>query len=319
MKKKDLLSLDELSATDIQRVLARAVSLKKARKLGKNPQPLKGKSLGLVFEKPSTRTKVSFDVAMYELGGQAISLESTTSQLGRGETHLDTGRVLSRYLHGIVIRTFAQRNVEELAQGASVPVINGLSDLYHPCQILADLLTIQEVKKNVVKCNIAYVGDGNNMANTWVQAATILGFNLRIATPAGFELPAVILKHIDNAKGANIVVTLDPEEAVRGADVVNTDTWFSMGQELSSSTSSSERRAAGSGETETKRKVFAPYQVNRALMQHAKKEAIVLHCLPAHRGEEITDEVMDGPQSRVWDQAENRLHVQKAILEMLLK
>lgn len=301
--KKDLLTLLELTPEDIERLFARAAALKKARRAGKNLQPLKGKTLGLIFEKPSTRTKVSFDVAMFELGGHAVSLDSSSSQLGRGETYGDTGKVLSRYVHGIVIRTFAQKNLEEIAKASSVPVINGLSDLYHPCQILTDLFTIHELKKNYLKCNITYIGDGNNMANTWVLASMVLGFPLRIATPKGFEPSANIFKKIDTQAAQHIVITHDPVEAVRDSDVVNTDTWFSMGQEVS----------------DAKRKAFGPFQVNRELMRHAKKDAVVLHCLPAHRGEEITDDVMDGPQSKVFDQAENRLHVQKAILEMLLK
>jgi len=300
---KDLLTLLDLPSDRLSKIFARAQALKKARRHGKNPQTLKGKTLALIFEKPSTRTKVSFDVAMYELGGHSVCLESVSSQLGRGETYKDTGKVLSRYAHGIVVRTFAQKNVEELAAGASVPVINGLSDLYHPCQILTDLFTIQEVKKNILKLNVSYVGDGNNIANTWVMAAILMGFRLRIASPHGYEPSAMILKKIDIGRTDNIVITRDPAEAVKDADVINTDTWFSMGQEVA----------------EEKRRTFRPYQVNRELLKHARKDAMVLHCLPAHRGEEITDEVMDGPQSRIWDQAENRLHVQKAILEMLLK
>jgi len=297
--KKDLLTLGELSAKEIEWVLKRSSVLKKARKAKKNPQTLKGKTLAMVFEKPSTRTKASFDVAMYELGGHSLTLDSSSSQLGRGETYQDTGRVLSRFVHGIMLRTFAQKNLEQMAEGSSVPVINGLSDLYHPCQILTDLFTAAENGKNLKKGRIAYVGDGNNMANTWILAAKILGFELRIATPRGFETS----KEMDTKGFKNIVLTNDPIEAVLEADVVNTDTWFSMGQEVSAE----------------KRGLFEPYQVNRSLLKNAKKDAIVLHCLPAHRGEEITDGVMDGPQSRVFDEAENRLHVQKAILERLLK
>lgn len=300
---KDLLSPLGLSVEQVDCIMSRARAFKRMRRKGKGLQPLKGKTLALIFEKPSTRTKVSFDVAMYELGGHSLTLESSSTQLGRGETYQDTGRVLSRYVHGIVIRTFSQNNVEELARGASIPVINGLSDLYHPCQILTDLFTIQEFKGKSFKPIVSYVGDGNNIANSWMIASMLLGFPLRIATPRGFEPSATILQKIDIGRSAPLVVTHDPVEAVRGADVINTDTWFSMGQEV----------------TEEKRKAFLPYQVNSNLLRHAKKDAIVLHCLPAHRGEEITSEVMDGPQSRVWDQAENRLHVQKAILEMFLK
>lgn len=297
--KRDLLTLAELSVAEIEAILSRAAALKKARRAGRLATTLKGKTLAMVFEKPSTRTKVSFEVAMAELGGHSVCLDGTTSQLGRGETYADTGRVLSRFAHGIVLRTFAQKSLEELAAASTVPVINGLSDLYHPCQILTDLLTARENGKNLKKAKFAYVGDGNNMANTWILAAKILGFTLKIATPDGFG----VSKDIDTKGYPNIVLTRDPEAAVRGADVVNTDTWFSMGQEVS----------------DDKRQAFEPYQVNEELMSVAQKDAIVLHCLPAHRGEEITDEVLDGPQSRVFDQAENRLHVQKAILERLLK
>ncbi len=301
--KKDLLNLLDLSPEEVRKILTRASALKKLRRGGRTPQSLRGKTLAMVFEKPSTRTKVSFDVAMYELGGHAVTLDSSSSQLGRGESHYDTGRVLSGYVDGIVIRTTAQTRAEEMARGAQVPVINGLSDLYHPCQIMSDLFTIQEVKKNLLKLNICYVGDGNNVANSWITAAVLLGFNLRVATPKGYEPSAAIFKKIDMERTDNIVVTNDPIEALREADVINTDAWFSMGQQV----------------TEAKRKAFEPFQVGRRLLDHARKEAIVLHCLPAHRGEEITDEVMDGSQSRVWQQAENRLHVQKAILEMFLK
>lgn len=301
--KRDLLSPLDLSAVEMKRIFERAAWLKKARKTGRSRATLKGKTLGMIFEKPSTRTQVSFDVAMWELGGHSVSLNSSSSQLGRGETYADTGRVLSRYVHGIMIRTFAQANCEELAGAAPVPVINGLTDEHHPCQILTDLFTIQELRRDLRKAVIAYVGDGNNMANSWIEAALVLGFSLRIGTPAGFEPSAEVLKRIDRNKARTIVLTRDPIEAVSGADVVNTDTWFSMGQEVS----------------DEKRRAFEPFQVNARLLKHAKKDAVVLHCLPAHRGEEITDEVMDGPQSRVFDEAENRLHVQKAILEMLLR
>jgi ornithine carbamoyltransferase len=305
--KRDLLSLMDLSAGEIQKIFARSAALKRARKKGQLSKALQGKTLGMIFEKPSTRTQVSFDVAMWELGGYSVSLNSSSSQLGRGESYADTARVLSRYVHGIMIRTFAQSNCQELAKAASVPVINGLSDLHHPCQILTDLFTVLEAKKDLSRSVIAYVGDGNNMANSWIQAALIIGFHLRIGTPRGFEPDPNTLKSIDRSKARTIVFTHDPFEAVAGADVVNTDTWFSMGQDVSNDVSVS------------KRKAFEPFQVNAGLLKRAKKDAIVLHCLPAHRGEEITDEVMDGPQSRIFDEAENRLHVQKAILEMLLK
>jgi ornithine carbamoyltransferase len=289
---KHLLSLKDLTAEEIASLIDRGRWLKEKQKKGEEHHPLRGKTLAMVFEKSSTRTRVSFEVGMYQLGGHALNLTSQASQLGRGETYEDTARVLSRYVDGIMVRTFDQQAVEKMASASSVPVINGLTDMYHPCQLLADLMTVQENKESMKDCTIAYVGDGNNLANSWINAANILGFNLRVATPEGYE-PA--LKH----EG----VSRDPVSAVKDADVVNTDTWVSMGQE--------------SGDVESKKKLFAPFQVNGDLMGHAKNDAIVMHCLPAHRGEEITDEVMDGPQSRILDQAENRLHIQKAILEKL--
>ncbi len=300
--KKHLLSLSDLTPKQILALLSRARVLKQARKRGRQAASLKGKSLALVFEKPSTRTRVSFDIAMAELGGHSVYLETSSTQLGRGETYQDTAKVLSRYAHGIVMRTFAQKNLEEMAQASSVSIINGLSDLCHPCQILTDLFTIEEAKGSFLKKQICYIGDGNNMANTWIEAALLLGFSLKIATPKGYEPSPLVLKKIKSQK-TQVVITEDPLEAIYEADVINTDTWFSMGQEVS----------------KEKERVFSPYQINGKLLKQAKKDAIVLHCLPAHRGEEITEEVMDGSQSRVWDQAENRLHVQKALLEMFLR
>ena len=300
--KKDLLSLSDLTPKEIATLLRRAAFHKKQRKrIGPKAgmSILRGKSLGMIFEKASTRTRVSFELAMYELGGHAVCLDGSSSQLNRGETYADTARVLGRYVHGIMIRTYLQKNLEELAKASEVPVINGLSDLHHPCQVLTDLFTVQSHQKDLAKLKIAYVGDGNNMANSWIEAAHLLKFSLFIATPKGYEAPAEIVKRF----GATVRFSHDPTEAVRGADVVNTDTWFSMGQKVE----------------DEKRQAFKPFQVNRVLMGLAKKDAIFLHCLPAHRGEEVTDGVLDGPQSVVWEQAENRLHVQKAILEMLLK
>jgi ornithine carbamoyltransferase len=292
-KLKHLLSLNDLTANDINEIIERGKWLKEKQKKGEEHHPLKGKTLAMVFEKSSTRTRVSFEVGMYQLGGHALNLTSQASQLGRGETYEDTARVLSRYVDGIMVRTFDQENVKKMAQASTVPVINGLTDLYHPCQVLADLMTVHENKESIKDCTIAYVGDGNNLANSWINAVNILGFELRVATPEGYE-PS--LKH----EG----VSRDPVAAVKNADVVNTDTWVSMGQE--------------GGDVETKKKLFEPFQVNSDLMRYAKSDSIVMHCLPAHRGEEITDEVMDGPQSRIFDQAENRLHIQKAILEQLM-
>lgn len=301
---KHLLSLFDLTADDIRDLFNRATWMKKRLREGKEHRPLAGKTLAMVFEKSSTRTRVSFEVAMYQLGGHALNLTSQASQLGRGETYEDTARVLSRYVDGIMMRTFEQIRAERMAYASQVPVINGLTDLYHPCQVLADMLTVEEHQGPISDMTVAYVGDGNNMANTWITAAVILGFKLRIATPMGFEPAAKVLDHIGTEDYRHIEITHDPAAAVGGADVVNTDTWVSMGQE--------------SGDVEAKRKLFEPYQVNAALMARADPGAIVLHCLPAHRGEEITDDVMDGPQSRILDQAENRLHIQKAILERLL-
>lgn len=298
-KHRDLLTLLDLSSAEIQKIIQRGITYKKMRRQGKLSKVLQGRSIAMIFEKPSTRTKVSFDIAIHELDGHAVHLDTSSSQLGRGETYADTARVLERFVHGVVIRTFSQKNLEELAHYASVPVINALSDESHPCQILADLMTIQETRGNKWG-KVAYIGDGNNITNSWIEAALVLGFQLSVATPKGYDADAELCERARKSK--NIVFTNDPEKAVHQSDVVNTDTWFSMGQEVSN----------------VKRKLFAPFQLNKGLLRQANKEAIVLHCLPAHRGEEITDEVIDGAQSRVWDQAENRLHVQKAVLEFLM-
>jgi len=299
--KKDLLSLFDLEPKDIDLILKETRSFKSLRGKKKHPKPLEGKTLCMIFEKSSTRTRVSFEVAMTELGGRVLTLSAQESQLGRGESYKDTARVLSRYVHGIVIRTYSQRNIEELAASATIPVINGLSDLYHPVQVLADLFTIVEVKKNLKELKIAYVGDGNNLANTWINAAILLKFELNVACPKGYAPSGALLTEFSSYP--NITILSDPVEAVKSADVVYTDTWFSMGQK----------------EDPKKKTSFAPFQVNDELMSHAAEDAMVLHCLPAHRGEEITDRVMDGPQSYVFNQAENRLHVQKAILSLLMK
>ncbi len=301
---KHFLSLLDYNREELRDILERAKWLKKQQKEGNVHQPLKGKTLAMIFEKSSTRTRVSFEVGMFQLGGHALNITSSGSQLGRGETFADTARVLSRYVDGIMVRTFAQSNCEELAKGGSVPVINGLTDLLHPCQIMADMLTVEEHKGDVSKQKIAWIGDGNNMANTWIQAAIIFGFELRLACPRGYEPPAMILEKIKSGGYSNIKLTDDPMAAVEGIDVINTDTWISMGQE--------------GDEVEKKKALFMPFQVNSKMMAHAKKDSIVLHCLPAHREEEITSDVMDGPNSRVFDQAENRLHVQKAIMEKLM-
>jgi ornithine carbamoyltransferase len=265
-------------------------------------KPLAGKTLAMIFTKSSTRTRVSFEVGTYQLGGHALFLSSRDIQLGRGEPIRDTARVLSRYVDGIMIRTFAQSDPEELAQFGSVPVINGLTDLLHPCQIMADLQTIREnLGPDLAGVKVAWVGDGNNMANSWLNAAYRLGFDLRLACPEGYQPDAEILAR---ARGAtNILLTTDPREAVSGADVVNTDVWASMGKE----------------EEQAKReKDFHGYIVDDALMGLASERSIFMHCLPAHRGEEVADSVIEGPRSRVFDEAENRLHAQKAIMARLM-
>ncbi len=264
-------------------------------------KPLAGKTLGMIFAKSSTRTRVSFEVGAFQLGGHALFLSSRDIQLGRGEPIRDTARVLSRYLDGIMIRTFDHSDVEELARFGSIPVINGLTDLLHPCQVMADLLTVREALGGWDDKVVAWVGDGNNMANSWINAAGSLGFELRLACPKGYEPNAEILER--NRTKARITLTNEPEEAVHGAHVINTDVWASMGQEE---------------EQEQRARAFQGYMVNGDLMKLADRRAIFLHCLPAHRGEEVTEDVIEGPQSRVWDEAENRLHVQKAIMAMLM-
>ena len=265
-------------------------------------RPLAGKTLAMIFTKSSTRTRVSFEVGTFQLGGHALFLSSRDIQLGRGEPIKDTARVLSRYVDGIMIRTFDHQDVEDLARYGSIPVINGLTDLLHPCQIMADLLTIREsLGAELRGVKVAWVGDGNNMANSWLNAAYRLGFELRLACPEGYHPDAAIL---ERARGAtNVVLTDDPREAVEGADVVNTDVWASMGQEE---------------EAAERARAFAGYCVDDALMARASDRSIFLHCLPAHRGEEVSDEVIEGPRSRVFDEAENRLHVQKAIMATLM-
>jgi len=305
--KKDLLAISDLTPKDIEKILKRSAILKKMLKQGKTHQPLKGKSLGMIFEKSSTRTRVSFEVGMYQLGGQALFLSPNDIQMGRGETIADTARTLSRYLDGIMIRTFAQETVEELARLATIPVINGLTDLHHPCQALADVFTVQEKKGKLKGLKLAYVGDGNNVANSLIQVCVKTGMHFSIASPVGYELSPAILSSVraEAARlGARVETSTDPFQAVANADVVYTDVWASMGQEA---------------EHAKRMKAFQGFQVDTRLMKAAKKGALVMHCLPAHRGEEISAEVIDGPQSVVFDEAENRMHVQKAVMEMLMK
>ena len=298
MAKRDFLAITDLTRDEIQRLFDLAQRMK-ARTYRETP--LSGKTLAMIFAKSSTRTRVSFEVGAYQLGGQALFLSSKDIQIGRGEPIPDTARVLSRYVDGIMIRTFDHGEVVELARHATIPVINGLTDLTHPCQVLADLFTIKEHLGTWEGKRVAWVGDGNNMANSWLEAAEVLGFELRLACPEGFEPDRAKFERAQ--KHANVTVTEVPEEAVEGAHVVNTDVWASMGQE---------------GEAEARRNAFKGYTVDADLMKLAAPKAIFLHCLPAHRGEEVTADVIDGPQSRVWDEAENRLHVQKALLATLL-
>jgi ornithine carbamoyltransferase len=300
--KRDLLTILDLSREEIEHLLARARELKVLHKQGQNPSPLKGKTVAMIFDKPSTRTRVSFEAGIAQLGGTSIYLAPGQTQMCRNEPVADTARVLSRYVDGVVVRTFAQETVAELASHATIPVINGLTDTHHPCQVLSDLMTIQERFGRLYGLKVAWVGDGNNMANSWISAAMHLDFTLNLACPRGYEPDATLLKEAQET-GRRIYLGDDPKGAVQGAQVINTDVWASMGQE---------------SEAAARQQVFQPYQVNRQLMKLAAPEAIVLHCLPAHRGEEITAEVLEGPQSVAWDQAENRLHFQKALLEWLL-
>lgn len=304
MKKRDFLSLADLSRSEMDALLKRSLVLKRRWKKSLVDSPLAGKSLGLIFDKPSTRTRVSFEVAMTQLGGHPVYLDPGTTQIKRGEPIADSARVLSRYLDGVVIRTFDQATVEEWGRWSSVPVINGLTDLLHPCQVFCDLLTIVEKRGSYKGLKIAYIGDGNNMANTWVQAAALLDIALSLACPRGYQPNAKFLAEATRGRKARIELTRDPWQAVQGSDVVYTDVWASMGQEK---------------ERKERHKRFQGYQVNTALLRRAKRGALVMHCLPAHAGEEISSEVLEGPQSVVFDQAENRLHGQKAILEWLLK
>ena len=301
--KKDLISFYDLDPADFERIFAAAGRLKTMLREGKDHAPLKGKTLGMIFDKSSTRTRISFEVGMYQLGGMALFLSNRDTQLGRGEIVADTARIMSRYLDGVMIRTYGHEVVEEFARFASIPVINGLTDLLHPCQILSDLFTILEKKGTYQGITIAYVGDGNNIANSWIEAAARLPFHLALACPEGYGPDGAILRRAQAEATQGVELHRDPALAVRDADVVYTDVWTSMGREA---------------EREERARIFKPYQVNAALLSQARRDAIVMHCLPAHRGEEVTAEVIDGPRSVVIDQAENRLHVQKAVMELLL-
>ena len=298
-KPRHFLRVLDLDAEDINRVLQGAFRLKRQRLAGIQSYPATGKSLGLLFEKPSTRTRVSFEAAMFALGGQVTFMSRRDLQLERGEPIRDTARVLSRYLDCVVIRTHGHEVVEEFANWSQVPVINGLTNEHHPCQALSDIMTVMEYKGfDVAGLNCTWVGDGNNVCHSWMELSARLGFVLRIATPPGFEPSEEILKAALDL-GAEIEITHDPDQAVRDAQVINTDVWASMGQEH---------------EAEARREHFKPFQLNSQLLEAAPEDAIILHCLPAHRGEEITEEVLEGPRSVVWDQAENKMHVAASIL-----
>lgn len=293
------LTLLDLSTEQLNQIIHRAVTLKQMHQSGQLYQPLKGRVLGMIFEKASTRTRVSFEAGMIHLGGNALFLSSRDTQLGRGEPIEDTARVLSSMVDGITVRTFEHSKAKQLAKFSSVPVINALTDLYHPCQLLADIMTFVENRGDIQGKTVAWVGDGNNMCHSYINAAIRFGFNLRIACPSGYDpLPEIV-----NQAGNRVMVTRDPAVAVKGAHLVVTDVWASMGQE-----------------EEQKRRLqhFQPFQVNDELMSHAANDVLFMHCLPAHREEEVTASVIDSPSSVVWSEAENRLHAQKALIEFLL-
>jgi ornithine carbamoyltransferase len=303
---KHLLSLHDLSVKEVEDLLKLAIKLKSDLKNGIPHELLKGKTLGMIFSKSSTRTRVSFEVGMHQLGGYPLFLSSNDIQLGRGETIYDTAQVLSRYLDGIMIRTFKQSDVEDLAKYGTIPIINGLTDLYHPCQILADLQTVYEYKGKLKGLKMAYIGDGNNVTHSLLHGCAKVGMDIAVATPKQYQcLDEVVEEAKSDAKetGAKITITNDPVEAIKNADVVYTDTWVSMGQEA---------------EKEQKVKEFDGYQVNEVLVSHAKPDYMFLHCLPAYRGYEVTEGVIDSKNSAIFDEAENRLHAQKAVLVSLL-
>jgi ornithine carbamoyltransferase len=303
MPKRDFLTVDDLSVEEFLALLDAADQYK----AGRGPlRLLDGRSVALIFEKPSTRTRVSFEVAVHELGGYPLPLSSADLQLGRGETIEDTGRVLSRYVHAIVLRTFAQETLERLARAATVPVVNALSDHAHPCQVIADMQTVRERKGRLAGLRLAYLGDGNNVAHSLLEAGALLGMHVVVATPSGYEPIRQVVRRASTLaarSGGSVEVTNDPVAAAKGADVLYTDVWASMGQER---------------EAEERALFFKPFQLNAEALAVAAEDVMVLHCLPAHRGEEITAEVIDGPRSAVFDQAENRLHTQKAVLAWLL-
>jgi ornithine carbamoyltransferase len=301
--RQDFLTIYDLTTDDVNRVLDRALDLKRKHHAGGLEPVLKGKSMGMIFRKPSLRTRISFEMAMVGLGGHALYISDEEIKLGRRETVSDVARVISRYVDIIMIRTFDHKEAEDLARWSTVPVINGLTDMYHPCQVLGDILTVKEKKGGMSRLKVAFMGDGNNVTNSWVNAAAKLDFKLMLGMAKGFEPDGAVLARA-RRDGADVEIVYDPAEAARDADVVYTDVWTSMGAEA---------------ESEKRKQAMKHLQVNEGLMKLAKRDAIVLHCLPAHRGDEITDGVMDGPQSVVFDEAENRMHIQRAIILELLR
>ncbi|MDD3620121.1 MAG: ornithine carbamoyltransferase [Desulfobulbaceae bacterium] len=295
-----LLALKDFDRDRLTALIERAMVLKREAAEGLHHQSLSGRTISMLFEKPSTRTRVSFEAAMYGMGGQVIHMSSKESQLTRGEPLKDMARVLARYVDAVVVRTYGQEVVEELARHSEVPVINALTDLHHPCQVLSDVMTVLEKKNTLESLKIVWLGDGNNMANSWIEAAAIFGFPLTLACPAGYGPDEAVLDAARRRASAPITLLDDPREAVRDADVINVDVWASMGRE---------------DEQEQRRRIFQSFQLNSGLLAAARGDAVVLHCLPAHRGEEITDDVLEGEHSVVFDQAENKMHIHKAILE----
>ena len=301
--KKDILTLLDLKKTAVDFLIRRALELKEKRSMGASERPLKGKTLGLIFDKPSTRTRISFEAAMIQLGGIPIFISAKDSQMVRNEPVRDTARVLSRYLDGLAIRTFSDDLIKEFADYSTIPVINALTDLYHPIQVLSDVMTVVEIKGRYRDLRIVWVGDGNNVAHSWINAAAVLDLDLTLACPEGYQPDAAILDRATQRGGGNIKIVKDPAVAVQQADVIYTDVWASMGQE--------EQQAE-------RLDVFSAYEVNQELVAAASDDVIVMHCLPAHRGEEISENVLEGDRSVVWDQSENKLHMHKAVLEWLI-
>ncbi len=301
--KRDFLSILDLTPDEVSHLISKAKKMKRQWAENALPQSMRGKVLGLIFVKPSTRTRVSFEAAMYRLGGHCIFMTAQDTQISRDEPLADTARVLSRYMDLLAVRTFAHSDVEELARHATIPVINGLTDTFHPCQIMSDLLTIEEKRGHLQDLKVAWLGDGNNVAHSWINAAALLGFGITLACPDGYEPEESVLRKARSLGRGELRLVKDPLEAVASADIIYTDVWTSMGQE--------EEKAQ-------RLKAFQPYQVNENLLAQAPPHAMIMHCLPAHRGEEITEGALEGPQSIVFDQAENRMHLQMALMEWLM-